>query len=98
VRPTSSLGREVKAVLQASRRSVRAPERTAEALIAFCGQHLARQKVPRFDRSRRAAAAAAASSKALLRDRYWGERRAGSCGNGQRDKNIAARFSLIRRG
>jgi long-chain acyl-CoA synthetase len=44
--PNEDFGEEVKAVVQLMPGSHATPE-TAEALIAFCGQHLARHKVPR---------------------------------------------------
>lgn len=44
--PNADLGEEVKAVVQLMP-GVPASAETAQALLAFCGQHLARQKVPR---------------------------------------------------
>ena len=56
--PNVDLGEEVKAVVQLDAGRLPGPE-TAEALIAFCGRHLARQKVPALDRLRSRAAAVA---------------------------------------
>src|SRR5205085_5844918 len=44
--PNPDLGEEVKAVVQLMPEVQPSPQ-VAEELIAFCGQHLARQKVPR---------------------------------------------------
>ena len=48
----------------------------AEELIAFCGQHLARQKVPRsidFE-AQLPRLPTGKLYKRLLRDRYWGDK------------------------
>jgi long-chain acyl-CoA synthetase len=55
---------------------VAASPQTAEELIAFCGQHLSRQKVPRsidFE-AELPRTPTGKLFKRLLRDRYWGDR------------------------
>ena len=70
--PNPDLGEEVKAVVQAMPGQVPGPALAAE-LIAFCGEHLARQKVPRsidfMDELPRLPTGKL--YKRLLRDRYW---------------------------
>src|SRR5713101_320467 len=74
--PNPDLGEEVKAVVQLMPDI--APEPTvAEELIAFCGQHLARQKVPRsidFE-AELPRLPTGKLYKRLLRDRYWGDKK-----------------------
>ncbi|MFN4015904.1 MAG: AMP-binding protein [Reyranella sp.] len=73
--PNADLGEEVKAVVQLMP-DVPKTGATAEELIAFCGQHLARQKVPRSidfeDELPRLPTGKL--YKRLLRDRYWGDK------------------------
>jgi long-chain acyl-CoA synthetase len=73
--PNADLGEEVKAVVQLMP-GVPKTGATAEELIAFCGQHLARQKVPRSvdfeDELPRLPTGKL--YKRLLRDRYWGDK------------------------
>ena len=81
--PNPDLGEEVKAVVQLMPDIPPAPT-VAEELIAFCSQHLARQKVPRsIDPSTSLRAGFEAELprlptgklyKRLLRDRYWGNK------------------------
>ncbi len=73
--PNADLGEEVKAVVQLMPDVPPGPT-TAEELIAFCGQHLARQKVPRsvdFE-AELPRLPTGKLYKRLLRDRYWGNR------------------------
>ena len=74
--PNADLGEEVKAVVQLMP-GVPKTGATAEELIAFCGQHLARQKVPRSvdfeDELPRLPTGKL--YKRLLRDRYWGDKK-----------------------
>lgn len=74
--PNADLGEEVKAVVQLMP-GVPKTGTTAEELIAFCGQHLARQKVPRSvdfeDELPRLPTGKL--YKRLLRDRYWGSKK-----------------------
>ena len=74
--PNADLGEEVKAVVQLMP-GVPKTGATAEELIAFCGQHLARQKVPRSvdfeDELPRLPTGKL--YKRLLRDRYWGNKK-----------------------
>ena len=74
--PNADLGEEVKAVVQLMP-GVPRTGATAEELIAFCGQHLARQKVPRSvdfeDELPRLPTGKL--YKRLLRDRYWGDKK-----------------------
>ncbi|WP_119421677.1 AMP-binding protein [Desertibaculum subflavum] len=73
--PNADLGEEVKAVVQLMP-GVPPSGETAEELLAFCAQHLARQKVPRSidfeDELPRLPTGKL--YKRLLRDRYWGNR------------------------
>jgi long-chain acyl-CoA synthetase len=73
--PNADLGEEVKAVVQLMP-GVSKTDATAGELIAFCRQHLARQKVPRSvdfeDELPRLPTGKL--YKRLLRDRYWGDR------------------------
>jgi long-chain acyl-CoA synthetase len=74
--PNADLGEEVKAVVQAMPGVDPGPD-LAEELIAFCGQHLARQKVPRsvdFE-AELPRLPTGKLYKRLLRDRYWGDRK-----------------------
>jgi long-chain acyl-CoA synthetase len=71
--PNADLGEEVKAVVQLMP-DVSAGPAIAEELIAFCSQHLARQKVPRsidFE-PELPRLPTGKLYKRLLRDRYWG--------------------------
>jgi len=73
--PNADLGEEVKAVVQLMPDVHPDPE-VAEELIAFCGQHLARQKVPRsvdFE-PELPRLPTGKLYKRLLRDRYWGNK------------------------
>jgi len=73
--PNADLGEEVKAVIQLMPDVAEGPEVAAE-LIAFCGQHLARQKVPRsvdFE-AELPRLPTGKLYKRLLRDRYWGNK------------------------
>jgi long-chain acyl-CoA synthetase len=73
--PNADLGEEVKAVVQLMPDVPTGPQ-TAEELIAFCKQHLARQKVPRsidFE-PELPRLPTGKLYKRLLRDRYWGNR------------------------
>ncbi len=70
--PNADLGEEVKAVVQLMPDIDPGPEVEAE-LIAFCGQHLARQKVPRsidFE-AELPRLPTGKLYKRILRDRYW---------------------------
>jgi long-chain acyl-CoA synthetase len=73
--PNADLGEEVKAVVQLMPDIFPGPA-VAEELIAFCGQHLARQKVPRsvdFE-AELPRLPTGKLYKRLLRDRYWGDK------------------------
>jgi len=73
--PNPDLGEEVKAVVQLMP-GIDASPATAQELIDFCGQHLARQKVPRsidFD-AELPRLPTGKLYKRLLRDRYWGNK------------------------
>jgi long-chain acyl-CoA synthetase len=74
--PNADLGEEVKAVVQLMP-GVPKTGATAEELIAFCSQHLSRQKVPRSvdfeDELPRLPTGKL--YKRLLRDRYWGNKK-----------------------
>ena len=73
--PNDDLGEEVKAVVQLMP-DVAPDAEIAEELIAFCGQHLARQKVPRsidFE-AELPRLPTGKLYKRLLRDRYWGNK------------------------
>jgi len=72
--PNVDLGEEVKAVVQPMP-GVMADEALAAELIAFCAEHLSRQKVPRsidFD-DELPRLPTGKLYKRVLRDRYWGE-------------------------
>lgn len=72
--PDPDLGEEVKAVVQVLP-EVTADEALTEELLAYCREHLSRQKVPRSidyqDELPRLPTGKL--YKRLLRDRYWGE-------------------------
>jgi long-chain acyl-CoA synthetase len=73
--PNPDLGEEVKAVVQVVDGVTPGPDLAAE-LIAFCGQHLSRQKVPRsidFE-AELPRLPTGKLYKRLLRDRYWGNK------------------------
>ena len=73
--PNADLGEEVKAAVQLMPDELPSPQ-MAEELIAFCGQHLARQKVPRsvdFE-PELPRLPTGKLYKRLLRDRYWGNK------------------------
>src|SRR5690348_2984067 len=73
--PNVDLGEEVKAVVQLMP-GVPAMQATTDELLAFCGQHLARQKVPRsvdFE-AELPRLPTGKLYKRLLRDRYWGNK------------------------
>ena len=73
--PNDDLVEEVKAVVQLMPGHVPGPDAAAE-LIAFCGQHLARQKVPRsidFE-AELPRLPTGKLYKRILRDRYWAGR------------------------
>jgi len=73
--PNPDLGEEVKAVVQLMPGVDPGPT-IADELIAFCGQHLARQKVPRsidFE-AELPRLPTGKLYKRLLRDRYWGNK------------------------
>jgi long-chain acyl-CoA synthetase len=72
--PNVDLGEEVKAVVQPIP-GVEADDAFAQELIAFCGEHLSRQKVPRtvdFD-AELPRLPTGKLYKRVLRDRYWGD-------------------------
>jgi long-chain acyl-CoA synthetase len=73
--PNADLGEEVKAVVQPMPGIVPCPD-LAEELIAFCGQSLSRQKVPRsIDFEEQLPRLPTGKLyKRLLRDRYWGDK------------------------
>jgi len=73
--PNPDLGEEVKAVVQLMP-DVPADPQTIDELLAFCGQHLARQKVPRsIDFAAELPRLPTGKLyKRLLRDRYWGNK------------------------
>ena len=73
--PNADLGEEVKAVVQPMP-GVAPGAELAEELIAFCGQSLSRQKVPRsidFE-AELPRLPTGKLYKRLLRDRYWGNK------------------------
>ncbi|MCA0305333.1 MAG: AMP-binding protein [Proteobacteria bacterium] len=73
--PNADLGEEVKAVVQLMP-GVPAAQETVDELLAFCGQHLSRQKVPRsidFE-AELPRLPTGKLYKRLLRDRYWGNK------------------------
>ncbi len=74
--PNADLGEEVKAVVQLMP-GVEKSAATVDELIAFCGQHLARQKVPRsIDFEEELPRLPTGKLyKRLLRDRYWGDKK-----------------------
>ena len=72
--PNEDLGEEVKAVVQPMPGVAHGPE-LADELIAFCGQHLLRQKVPRsidFE-AELPRLPTGKLYKRQLRDRYWAD-------------------------
>lgn len=73
--PNEDLGEEVKAVIQTVP-GISANEALAQELIAFCGEHLSRQKVPRsidfMDELPRLPTGKL--YKKSLRDKYWGNK------------------------
>ncbi len=74
--PNADLGEEVKAVVQAMPGVETGPDLERE-LIAFCGQHLTRQKCPRsidFE-TELPRLPTGKLYKRILRDRYWGDKR-----------------------
>ena len=73
--PNPDLGEEVKAVIQLMP-GVPAVQATTDELLAFCGKHLARQKVPRsIDYEAELPRLPTGKLyKRLLRDRYWGNK------------------------
>ena len=73
--PNPDLGEEVKAVVQPMP-GILAGEALAEELLAFCGQSLSRQKVPRsIDFEQQLPRLPTGKLyKRLLRDKYWGDR------------------------
>jgi long-chain acyl-CoA synthetase len=73
--PNADLGEEVKAVVQLMP-GIEPGAKAADELVAFCAQHLARQKVPRsidFE-AELPRLPTGKLYKRLLRDRYWGNR------------------------
>jgi long-chain acyl-CoA synthetase len=72
--PNDDLGEEVKAVVQ-TMPGVDGDEALTEELLAFCGEHLSRQKVPRsIDYEAELPRLPTGKLyKRLLRDRYWGD-------------------------
>jgi long-chain acyl-CoA synthetase len=73
--PNEDLGEEVKAAVQLMPGVAPGPEIAAE-LIAFCGEHLARQKIPRsidFE-TELPRLPTGKLYKRILRDRYWGDK------------------------
>ena len=74
--PNEDLGEEVKAVVQPVE-GVQAGPALAAELIAFCGEHLSRQKVPRsIDFSDQLPRLPTGKLyKKVLRDPYWGDRK-----------------------
>jgi long-chain acyl-CoA synthetase len=73
--PNADLGEEVKAVVQLMP-GIPANETTTAEILAFCAQHLSRQKVPRsIDYEAELPRLPTGKLyKRLLRDRYWGNR------------------------
>lgn len=73
--PNADLGEEVKAVVQPMP-GIAPDTALAEELIAFCGQSLARQKVPRSVDFEKELPRLPTGKlyKRLLRDRYWGNK------------------------
>ena len=74
--PNEDLGEEVKAVVQPMPGHAPGDELAAE-LIAYCQQHLARQKCPRSVEFEQELPRLPTGKlyKRLLRDRYWGDRK-----------------------
>ena len=74
--PNEDLGEEVKAVIQPVP-GIEPNKALADELIAFCGAHLSRQKVPRsIDFEKELPRLPTGKLyKRLLRDRYWGDRK-----------------------
>jgi long-chain acyl-CoA synthetase len=74
--PNEDLGEEVKAVIQVMP-GISANQALAEELIAFCGEHLSRQKVPRsvdfMDELPRLPTGKL--YKKGMRDKYWGDKK-----------------------
>jgi long-chain acyl-CoA synthetase len=73
--PNADLGEEVKAVVQLMPGVAPGPA-VVEELLAFCGEHLSRQKVPRsidFE-AELPRLPTGKLYKRVLRDRYWGDR------------------------
>ena len=74
--PNEDLGEEVKAVIQAMP-GITANGTLAQELIAFCAEHLSRQKVPRsidfMDELPRLPTGKL--YKKGLRDKYWGDKK-----------------------
>jgi long-chain acyl-CoA synthetase len=72
--PNDDLGEEVKAVVQ-TMPGVDGDEALTKELLAFCGEHLSRQKVPRsIDYEAELPRLPTGKLyKRLLRDRYWGD-------------------------
>lgn len=73
--PNADLGEEVKAVVQPAP-GVEPSAALAEELIAFCGEHLSRQKVPRSVDFEKELPRLPTGKlyKRILRDRYWGNK------------------------
>ncbi len=73
--PNADLGEEVKAVVQPAP-GVEPGAALAEELIAFCGEHLSRQKVPRSVDFEKELPRLPTGKlyKRILRDRYWGNK------------------------
>ncbi|HPU50008.1 MAG TPA: AMP-binding protein [Burkholderiaceae bacterium] len=74
--PNEDLGEEVKAVVQPAPGVTFGPE-LAEELIAFCNEHLSRQKVPRsIDFTNELPRLPTGKLyKKVLRDKYWGDKK-----------------------
>ena len=72
--PNEDLGEEVKAVVQPMPEFDPSPE-LADELLAFCAEHLSRQKVPRSVEFEAELPRLPTGKlyKRLLRDRYWGK-------------------------
>lgn len=74
--PNTDLGEEVKAVVELAP-GIRAGVEIADELMAFCAEHLSRQKCPRSIDFEDALPRLPTGKlyKQLLRDRYWGDRK-----------------------
>jgi len=74
--PNEDLGEEVKAVIQLMP-GIERGQAIVDELLAYCGQHLARQKIPRSIDFEDALPRLPTGKlyKRLLRDRYWGDRK-----------------------